>query len=77
MAKNRAGGVTFVIIRISEFGKKKGGVFIRRGGGVWYERDGILFLISIFHGLFISDIYVLRESGCIVSYCHLGALGDL
>ena len=27
MAKNRGGGVTFVIIRISEFGKKKGGVY--------------------------------------------------
>ena len=76
MAKNRGGGVNFVIIRISEFGKKKGGC-LSGGGGVWYERDGILFLISIFHGLFISDIYVLRESGCIVSYCHLGALGDL
>ena len=33
-------GVYRFVIRIADFGPKQGGVFIR-GGGVWYERDGL------------------------------------
>ena len=47
----QGGGVYRVVIRLSDFGPKRGAVFIREVGIIWYERDGN-YSFSVFFYLF-------------------------